>query len=83
MRARMIRLLRDPKIDPDSLSEEGWNLAGRDVDFSAAPAQLAVMLEEDQLVLTLLHESRVDNRAVEKSLTLVRRWLALTCRHDY
>src|SRR6202045_4677538 len=85
----LLGLLQDPQIDPDQISAAGWHLvlreerwqnARNDADFAA----LAAHLDGDDLTLTLLRESPVFNRAAERTLTRLRRWLLLSGRwHCY
>jgi 2-polyprenyl-3-methyl-5-hydroxy-6-metoxy-1,4-benzoquinol methylase len=85
-----LELMEDPQIDPDQISAAGWHLILRgeerwqnvrnDADFAA----LAAHLDGHDLTLTLLRESPVCNRAAERTLTRLRRWLLLSGRwHCY
>ena len=71
-------------LDPDHISAAGWLLVLRgderwqnvrnDADFAA----LATHLDGHDLTLTLLRESPVFDRAVERALTRLRRWLLIS-----
>ena len=82
----LLRLLGDPQIDPNHLNTAGWRLArrgatewqddGNDAGFDA----LAAHVDHDDLSRTLLRESPVLDRTVERTLTRLRRWLLISGR---
>ncbi len=82
----LLRLLRDPEVEPDPLNCAGWMLERRvtalfqDARNESGFEQLVKHLEGDELSLTLLRESPVGDRVVEKTLTCLRRWLAVSGR---
>jgi len=79
----LLGLLRHPQVDPDEISPAGWHLIGSadgrwtdprdDADLTA----LAAFVDGDDLARALLEESPVADRAVERTLTRLRRWLLL------
>jgi SAM-dependent methyltransferase len=80
----LLRLLRDPEIDPVSLNRAGWMLQRQvigllqNADSDSDLECLANLLDGDELTLTLLRESPVGDRVAEKTLTRLRRWLAIS-----
>jgi SAM-dependent methyltransferase len=83
-KSALLDFLQHPRIDPDQISPAGWRLVRRaDDGFTQARddgdlAALAARLADDDLVLALLRESPVGDRAVERTLTRLRRWLLLS-----
>jgi SAM-dependent methyltransferase len=80
----LLGLLRHPQVDPDDISLAGWHVI-RSADSrwtdprdDADLAALAAFIDEDDLARALLEESPVADRAVERALTRLRRWLLLT-----
>jgi len=82
----LLGLLRHPQVDPDEISPAGWHLIrsadGRWTDprDEADLAALAAFINGDDLARALLEESPVADRAVERTLTRLRRWLLLSGR---
>jgi SAM-dependent methyltransferase len=78
------RLLTDPEIEPECISNAGWILLQRAADLTEAKTRdlecrhLAACLEKRDLALTLLRESIVWNNMAEQCLTRLRRWLLTT-----
>ena len=79
--AALLRLLTDPEIEPECISNAGWILLHRTAELPEVATSdlefknLAARLENLHLALTLLRESIVWNHAAEQSLTRLRRWL--------
>jgi SAM-dependent methyltransferase len=77
----LIRLLTDPEIEPEWVSNAGWILLQRTAGLTELATSdleledLAARFENLDLALTLLRESIVWDRAAELSLTRLRRWL--------
>jgi SAM-dependent methyltransferase len=82
----LLGLLRHPQVDPDEISPAGWHLIrssdGRWIDRRGDTdlAALAAFIDEDDLARALLEEAPVADRAVERTLTRLRRWLLLAGR---
>lgn len=71
----LLRLLRDPGVEPAQVANAGWKIA-----LAATPAiedmpALAAWLEGSALALALLEETWVAWPEAERRLTRVRRWL--------
>ena len=83
--AALLRLLTDPEVEPECISNAGWILLQRSANLMEVASNdlefknIAAHLEYNDLALALLRESIVWNRAAEQSLTRLRRWL-LTAR---
>ena len=79
-REGLLKLLRDLEIDPDYIGMYTWffllqNRYLRAVQTNSDFSALAAFLNEDELALTVLHESAVCHRVAESVLTRLRRWL--------
>lgn len=73
--ADLLRLLRDPGVDPAQISNAGWQLVlTADSRGDDLPAY-ATSLEQSALALALLEETYVAWPNAERLLTRVRRWL--------
>jgi SAM-dependent methyltransferase len=75
----LLRLLRDPGLDPAQVSNTGWNilLGTSELRCDADVSVLATRLEESPLARALLEETYVAWPQAERLLTRVRRWLLL------
>lgn len=71
----LLRLLRDPGVDPVQVAGAGWKLFLAAISEDEEPRALAARLEDSALALALLEETWVAWPDAERLLTRVRRWL--------
>lgn len=82
-RRAYLRLLTDPKVEPDRIGGAGWRLLlaryePADAADDQARAALSADLEHDDLALALLRQAPVGVAEAERLLTGLRRWLLLS-----
>lgn len=73
--AMILRLVRDPDIDPQSVAAAGWAALLTGIAPETDGAALAGRLESDALALALLQEAPVAWADAERRLAALRRWL--------
>jgi SAM-dependent methyltransferase len=86
-RLDLLQLIRDPEIDPDYISLAGWFLILNEGLWKSATKNedwdmLAAYLDDNELALSLLKETPVYLRDVERGLTEVRRWLLFSGQYE-
>jgi SAM-dependent methyltransferase len=73
----LLRLLRDPDVDPAQVSKAGWHLVSTAIGTVRDPLALATALERNRFAQALLEETYVAWPDAERLLTPVRRWLLI------
>jgi SAM-dependent methyltransferase len=75
----LLRLLQDPDVDPNALSQAAWTLVLEEGVLAGGPGAV----EEDEFTLRLLQETFVSSLEAELALTAMRRELLLTGEHRH
>jgi hypothetical protein len=79
----LLRLIRDPGVNPSVIARAGWHIVARSTVIAGAEpdmAALAAETERNPLACALLEETPVTVLKVEQIFTRLRRWLLLEDR---